>query len=170
MNNIREELRKEALRLHEDAEYTCKVHFVTAERWNKLNMWLSIPSIILSIIAGSLALGKVVPNFEIFAGISGFSAAALTALISFLRPRERYELHTKFGNKYLALRNELRYFSNIEVATNDNENELKKLLEEYIKEKKSLDADAPLLSKRAYEEAKKRINAGETEYKVDKES
>jgi len=37
---------------------------------------LSIPSIILSVIAGSLALSKILPYFEIFAGISGFGAAA----------------------------------------------------------------------------------------------
>lgn len=134
----------------------------------KLNLRFGISSIILSVIAGSLALSKIIPNFEIFAGISGFAAAFLTALLSFLRPRDKYEIHTKFGNKYLSLRNDIRRFSNIELLSNRTEDELKAILDKLIMEKKALDTDSPLLPNWAYNEAKKRIETGETEYMVDK--
>lgn len=168
MTDFKEQIRREALRIHEDTEHTFKVHFVTAERWGNVNLWLGISAIILSVIAGSLALWKIIPKFEIFAGISGFSAAALTSLLSFLRPRDKYEIHMRFGNKYLSLRNDLRRFSNIELLSNRTEDELKAMLNKFIMEKKIFDTDSPLLPNWAYNEAKKRIEAGKTEYMVDK--
>lgn len=168
MSELEGQIKKEVLRLHEDTEHTFKAHFVSAERWEKLNLRLGISSIILSVTAGSLALSKIVPHFDIFAGITGFAAAALTALLSFLKPRDKYEIHTRFGNKYLSLRNDLRRFSNIELLGNPTEDELKTMLDKFITEKKALDTDSPLLPNWAYTEAKKRIEAGETVYMVDK--
>lgn len=168
MSDFKEQIRREALRIQEDTEHTFKAHFVAAERWGKLNLRLGVSSIILSVTAGSLALSKIICHFEIFAGISGFAAAALTALLSFLRPRDKYEIHTKFGNKYLSLRNDLRRFANIELLSNRKEDELKAILDKLIMEKKIFDTDSPLLSNWAYTEAKKRIEAGETKYMVDK--
>lgn len=170
MESFKEQLEKESLRLHEDSNLTFKAHFVAAEKWENLNLRLCIPSIILSVIAGSLALSRIIPYFEIFAGISGFAVAALIALLSFLRPRYRHEIHTKFGNKYLSLRNDIRCFFNIELCTNKSDDELKKRLDKLIAEKKNLDAEGPLLPNWAYREAKKRIESGETEYEVDNQN
>lgn len=168
-NNLKEQLRKEALRLHEDTEHTFKAHFVSAERWEKLNLWIGIPSIVLSIIAGSLVLSKILPYFEIFAGISGFGVAALAALLTFLKPTERYEKRLKCGNKYLALRNDIRQFLKIELLTEKTESGLKASLETLIAKKRKLDEESPLLPNWAYREAKKRIALGETKYEVDKD-
>lgn len=168
MPNFKEELKKEALRIHEDTEYSYKAHFVLAEMWNRVNFWLGIPAIILSVIAGSVALTKIICNFEVYAGIAGFCAASLTALLTFMKPTVQYENHSKYGNQYLSLRNDLRRFYEIEVNTTKSDVELKEILDTLIAKKKDIDEKSPLLSNWAYNEAKKRIVKGETKYKVDK--
>ena len=170
MNNLREQIRKEALRLHEDAELTFKAHFVAAEKWENLNLCLGIPSIVLSVMAGSLALSKIVPYFEILAGIFGFAAATFTALLTFLKPIDRYEKHSKCGNRYLALRNDIRRFFEIELYTDKLESELKENLDTLISTKKKLDVESPLIPSWAYRKAKERIKSGETEHAVDKDA
>jgi hypothetical protein len=168
MDELKDQIRKEALRIHEDTEITSKAHFVAAERWQYFNLWLGVPSIILSITAGSLALSKIVPYFQIIAGISGFAAASLTALMSFLKPWEKYEKHTDLGNRYLALRNDVRRFFNLELLTDKPDPELKLILDKLVSEKKILDSDSILLPNWAYKAAKKRIDRGQARYKIDK--
>jgi len=165
---LQEQLRKEALRLFEDTELSSKSHFVAAERWENTNLCLSIPSIILSVIAGSLALGKILPYFEIFAGLSGFGAAALISLLAFLKPNTKYETYMRFGNKYLALKGDIRRYVDIELDLDGADNQKKSLLDNLISSKKEIDSSAPLISNWAYKNAKKRIENGETKYKVDK--
>ncbi|MGH7801237.1 MAG: SLATT domain-containing protein [Thermodesulfobacteriota bacterium] len=170
MNDLKEQLRKESLRLHEDTEHTFKAHFVTAEKWENLNLCLGIPSIVLSVMAGSLALSKIVPYFEILAGIFGFAAATFTALLTFLKPIDRYEKRLKCGNRYLALRNDMRRFFEIELYTDKSDNELKAFLDTLISKKKELDVESPLILNWAYKKAKERIKSGEAEYEVDKDA
>ncbi|MFN3532369.1 MAG: SLATT domain-containing protein [Candidatus Brocadia sp.] len=164
MNNLRERLRNESLRLYEDLECTFTAHFIAAKRLANLNLWLGIPSIILSAAAGCLALSKLVPHFEVFAGLSGFAAATFTALLVFLRPTDRHERYIKYGNKYRALREDIRLFFEIEPYTEKTDNELKALLDSLISKKKRLDINSPLLPDGAIRKAKKRIEAVKPEY------
>ena len=165
---IKDKLRKEALRAFEDVEISSKSHFITSERWENINLCLSIPSIILSVIAGSLALSKILPYFEIFAGISGFGAAALVSILTFLKPNTKYEMHMNFGNKYLSLKGDIRRCQEIEIDLEQTESQIKSSLDRLILSKKEIDSNAPLISNWAYKVAKKRIEDGETEYKIDR--
>ena len=166
MNNLREKLKEEALRLCEDLEYVYKAHFAVAERQRHLNTWLGITSIILSAIAGSLALGRLVPNFEVFAGISGFTAATLTALLIFLKPKDSHERYLRYGRKYFALREDIRRFCEIEFLTDKPESELKTKLDTLISKKKELDLTSPLLPIRAYIKAKKKFELEKTKHEI----
>lgn len=157
MNTLKVQLKKEALRLCEDLEYVHKAHFAVAERQRHLNTWLGVFSIILSAIAGSLAIGRLVPYFEVIAGICGFTAATLTALIVFLKPTEYHERYLRYGKKYFALREDIRRFCEIEFLTDKPESELKLNLDAFVSKKKGLDLKSPLLSVRAYIKAKKKI-------------
>ncbi len=129
MNNLRERLRNESLRLYEDLEYAFTAHFLVAKRLGHLNLWLGVPSIILSVVAGCLALSKLVPHFEVFAGISGFAAATCTALLVFLKPTDGHERYVRYGNKYRNLSEDVRRFFEIEFYTEKPDNELKVLLD-----------------------------------------
>jgi hypothetical protein len=170
MVNLKEEIVKEAQRIHEDSEITYKAHFVASEKWDKCHFWLGIVSIILSTTAGSLALSRVFPNFEIISGLCGFSAAAVVGVNTFLRPERRSINHMEYANKYKILRDNLRVFYNIETISNKDEMELKQKLTKFITQKCELDVRAPLLSIKDYSEVKKRISRGETEYKTNKEN
>lgn len=160
MNNLREIIKTESTKLSEDLEYIYKAYFSMAERQKALNLWLGVSSIILSAIAGSLAFSRLVPNFEVFAGISGFTAATLTALLIFLKPTENSERYLRLGKEYFALREDTRRFCDIELYTDQSEHELKSLLDTLIAKKKELDLTSPLLPIRAYGKVKKRIEMG----------
>ena len=158
MNNLRERLRNESLRLYEELEYTFNAHFVVAKRLGKLNLWLGIPSIVLSVIEGCLALGKLIPHFEIFSGISGLQQQPLRHFSSVLRPVDKHDLYVKYGNKYRALREDIRRFFEIEFYTEKPGNELKVLLYAFISKKKRLDINSPLLPDWALKKQKKELN------------
>lgn len=165
---FKDELRKEALRAIEDVELSSKSHFVASEKWKKINLWLGIPSIILSVLAGSLALSQILPYIEIIAGIAGFGTGALVAILTFLQPYSKYEMHMNFGNKYLSLKGDLRRYKELIIDFEEDKNKMNSLLEELISRKKIIDSSALLIPNYAYEEARKRIENEETQYKVDK--
>jgi ACR3 family arsenite transporter len=164
MNNLRERLRNESLRLYEDLEYTFNAHFVVAKKLGNLNLWLGVFSIILSVEAGCLALTRLVPYFEVFAGISGFAAATFTALLVFLKPTDRHERYVRYGNKYRNLREDVRRFFEIDFYTEKPDNELKVLLDALLSKKKRLDGNSPLLPDGALRKAKKRIELEKPKY------
>lgn len=133
----------------------------TVERKRQVNLWLGISSIILSAIAGSLAIGKFVPYFEVFAGLSGFSAATLTSLLIFLKPTENQYQYSEYGKKYLALREDIRRFIEIEFLTEKPVSTLKTQLESFITEKKALDHTSPFIPAGIYRKEQKRIRERE---------
>jgi hypothetical protein len=67
-----------------------------------------------------------------------------------LKPLDRYEKHSNCGNRYLALRNDIRSFFEIELYTDKSESELKVFLDTLISRKE-------------------RIKSGETLYETDKD-
>lgn len=164
MSNLRNRLKNESLRLYEELEYTFKAHFIMAKRLGSLNLWIGIPSIILSVVAGCLALTKLVPYFEVFAGITGFAAATFTALLVFLRPVDKHERYGKYGNEYRALMEDIRRFFEIEFYTEKPDNELKIFLDALLSKKKRFDVNSPLLPDWALRKAKKRIELEKTKY------
>jgi len=73
----------------------------------------------------------------------------------------------KFGNKYLSLKGDIRRYFEVELDIEQTENQRKSLLDNLIFSKKEIDSNAPLIPNKAYKKAKKRIDKGETRYKVD---
>ena len=128
MNN-KEKIKSEAQRIEEDSLYSAKGHFYAAQFWVDINLWLGGVSAVLSGIAGASALSEF-DYHNIVAGVISLVVAALTAVITFVNPNEKAASHQKAGNKYSALRSEVRIFYNLETGTLDDKSmvdELKKL-------------------------------------------
>lgn len=111
---------REAERLEEDALYSSKGHFNAEDTWIRRNYWLGVPATTLGAIAGA-ALVKSQPELA-----SAFTllASLLTGLMTFLKSNERAAMHRAAAGQFLALRNEARFFREIELLETDRLEEL----------------------------------------------
>ena len=158
---LRQEIIKEAKRIEECCEYSSKSHYNTSKTWNICNLCLNIP---IAIVA---AITVFVP--EEYKYIPAILTAILAAVQACIHPTDCTKIHKIAGDKYLALKNQVRRFRNIELFTIDDKkaaseiNRYGNLLDDY-------NTANPQPSKAGYKEAKKGIMDGETHFKVDQEN
>ena len=164
--DIKDNILKEARRIEEDSLCSAKGHFVVANFWMNFHLWIGVPTAILAAIAGASALSQF-DNHNIIAGILAIVVTALTAVTTFLNPNEKANSHQNAGNKFISLRNKARIFCEIDCCEEDSDQELAKQLKELAKQRDELNQDSPLIPIRAYKKARKGIEEGEAEYKVD---
>jgi hypothetical protein len=154
----------EAQRLEEDCEYNSTGHFVSSHCWRLIDYWLNFPAALLSAVAAYLAF----TNQPIIAGLLAVILTLLTTAAIFLKPGQRSLEHTRAGEKYLALRNRLRIFREIELPHADrSKRELLDSLKALSDKKNEINADSVPLPDWAYKRAKARIMDGGTTHRVD---
>ena len=163
-NELTEALIKECERIEEDCLHSMKGHFNAGSRWNKVHLWMGIPSAVLAAWAGIEAFND---NPSLTATLALLSAA-LTATITFLSPQEVSNNHTKAGKEYNVVRNKTRRVRGIDALTVSPE-DLKIRVDELADKKDSLNSMSPSIPRWAYEKAKKDIDKGLADYQVDKE-
>lgn len=166
MENIKEKIIKEAKRVEEDSLYSAKGHFAVANFWTNVHFGIGVPSAILAGIAGALALSQF-EHHHIIVGILAITVATLTAVTTFLNLNEKANSHQNAGNKYNSLRNKARVFFKIDCYRENSNEELTKRLNELVKQRDELNQNSPQIPRWAYKKARKGIEEGEAEYKVD---
>ena len=120
MDHLKNQVVLECDRIEEDSEQSAKRHFNAASRWSSYNGWLGIPSVVIAGIASAVSFAAL----PVLSGIFAATAAALTAVLTFLKPAERSASHNSYGNQYLRLRNETRLFREVELPTIKQADEL----------------------------------------------
>lgn len=158
-------LRREAERLEEDATYSSKGHFNAENTWVRRNYWLGIPATVLAAVAGATLI-KSQPEL---ASICTLLASLLTGLMTFLKPNERAAMHRAAAGQFLALRNDTRFFREIELLQMDRLNELTNRLKALSAARNELNQKSPSIPRRAFIAARKGIEEGEAAHIVDKE-
>lgn len=160
-------LRAELLRVEEDCTHSSKSHFNAADRWGKYNLYLGVPSIILSVAAGKAFFA----SHPGIAGIMSGAAGVLTALITFLKPAERSAAHKTAGDHYLALRNECRFFREVEIEISAAKNLPSGIIKTngFAKRRNDLNKSSPQFSDQDRRLARKGIEEGEATHIVDAE-
>lgn len=158
-------LRREAERLEEDALYSSKGHFNAEDTWVRRNYWLGVPATALGAIAGA-ALIKSQPEW---ATAFTLLASLLTGLMTFLKPNERAAMHRAAAGQFLALRNEARFFREIELLESNRQGEFPERLKALSSARNELNQKSPSIPRRAFVAARKGIEEGEAIHKVDKE-
>ena len=156
---------REAERLEEDALYSSKGHFNAEDTWVRCNYCLGVPATALGAIAGA-ALVKSQPELA-----SAFTllASLLTGLMTFLKSNERAAMHRAAAGQFLALRNEARFFRELELLETDRLDELPERLKALSSASNELNQKSPSIPRRAFDAARKGIEEGEATHKVDKE-
>ena len=95
---------------------------------------------------------------------------ALTAVTTFLNPNEKANSYRNAGNKYNSLRNKARIFCEINSYGENSDQEITKQLKELAKQRDELSQNSPQIPRWAYKKARKGIEEGEADYKVDEKN
>lgn len=167
ISKTKNEIIKEAQRIEESALYSAKGHFVAANFWSNFHLWIGIPMVLLSAIAGASVLPQFDPKHIIAGGIS-IIVVALSSVMTFLNPNEKASAHLNAGNNYDSLQNKVRMFWSIDCWKEESEEVLTERLRYFSEQKDRLNQNSPQIPKWAYKRAKKGIEEGEADYKVDK--
>jgi len=165
-SNIKDKVVMEAKRIEEDSLYSAKGHFYAGQFWASLRLWLGIPAVVLSAIAGTAALSRF-DHHNTLAGVLSIVVAALTAVTTFLNPNEKATAHQKAGNDYNSLKNETRIFHEIGSVSLIDEEESMINLEELSKRRDTMNKEHMQIPKWAFRKARKAIEGGEASYEVD---
>ena len=165
MERLKNKLIAEARRIEEDADHSSKGHFNAAARWAGYHLYLGLPSAVIAAIASGSAFNDM-PNL---AGSLAIISTALMTTLTFLKPSERAENHKAVAGSYLALRNRARIFREIELEDGLSQDDAKQRLMELSKNRDELNQSSPGIPRRDYELAKKDIDEGRSQHKVDKE-
>jgi hypothetical protein len=160
----------EAKRLEESTLYSMKGHHCAAARWKKGNLWLGLPSVVISGLVGATAFTKAAqqePWMGVTAGALAIFVAILSGITTFLNPNDKEAVHLSAGNAYDKLNNDARFFHSIVCWQGEAEEVLTAKLRTLIDEKDKLNASSPQIPDWAYAKAKKGIEAGEAKFIVD---
>ncbi|MEA2074307.1 MAG: SLATT domain-containing protein [Euryarchaeota archaeon] len=157
---------KEAKRIEENSLYSAKGHFVAAQFWTNFHLWIGVPAVILAALAGTSALAQF-DNHNIIAGILSIIVVVLTSITTFLNPKEKAHIHLSSGNNYDSLLSRSRIFWSIDCRRENPEELLADKLRDLSEQRDRLNRECPQVPRGAYKKAKKGIEEGEANYKVD---
>jgi hypothetical protein len=158
-------LSKEASRIEEDTQHSAKSHFNACETWSRRHYWLGVPATLAAASAGA----AFVKDYPILAQLLIMAATILSGMMTFLKPNEKASQHKAVGNQYLALRNDARIFREIELLEAADENRTSEQLKKLAQRRNELNSTAPPIPRVAFEQTRKGVADGETDYKIDKQ-
>jgi len=158
---VKKRIIDESKRIEEDCLFSGKGHFNTAQFWTNFHYWIGGPTVVLAAIAGGISLSMAITILSII-------VAAATAVITFVNPNEKANIHHNAGTAYNALRSEVRIFYSIEAEHSNDLAALTKKLEDLNAKRSTLGDNSPQIPQWAYQKAKKGIEGKENIYKVDK--
>ncbi|UZJ41669.1 SLATT domain-containing protein [Prosthecochloris sp. SCSIO W1101] len=155
---------QEADKIEEDCTFSAKGHMNAAAIWRKVNYILGISATILAASAGSSASNFVIsPEY---APMLAFLATIITAILTFIKPEEKADLHSKSGSNFNALKNDVRIFKDIDTAQTEDTDILAGRLKDFSNKRNKFNNESLSISYLAYRLAKRGIEKGEANYRV----
>lgn len=161
MNPVTIELKAEADRLEWDALYTMKGHFNAAMLWNIAHYALGVVAVVLGALAGKEFVGN--QNGAVASAIATASAA-LTAIITFLKPSEKAQPHHEAGVFFSEIKRKARMFQNISLSLGTDASVLYQELNEIAAAYHEHQKTAPPVPWIAYRIARRGVRNGEHTY------
>ncbi len=155
---LKNEIVKEAERIEECCVCSSKSHYNTSKEWNICNLCFNIPIAIIASISIFVPLE--------YKTILAIITAVLAAVQACIHPTDCTKIHKMAADKYLALKNQVRRFKNIELLILDDERATKEIkrfgdiLDDY-------NTVNPQPSKSGYKKAQEGIKNGEADFNID---
>lgn len=156
-------LRKEALRLEEDATYSSKGHFNAASAWERTHYFVGTLAGVLAAGAGAAIFKEKVEA----AMLVSVLAAAFTSVVTFLNPQDHANKHRQAGGQYSGLKNQTRIFRTVDLIMDREVDVLLARLTELSALRDKLNTDSPTVPWHAFVGARRGIEAGEAKYQAD---
>jgi hypothetical protein len=162
---MRDEIRKEAERVHESAKYASETQFAYAQRWRRVDRWIGSASATLAAVAGIGGLSEVFSAR--WAGLIAVVAAGMGAIAASIGAPQTKENASGSATSYRALQQDTRVFLNIDLPrlTDDDAREQLRVL---INRLQDLSRDTEIPSRGAWKRAKNSIEGGSQDYETDK--
>jgi hypothetical protein len=155
----------EAMMLVIDTQYSARGNQFAARRWVIIATCLGLPASILSAVLAAGAAGAAASGQQGWTVILSVIVAVINAVRGVLHPEETLRGYQNKGAAYLALRNDVRFFRNIDLRSDTSLDKLRTQLHTFVARRNALNGQPPVvIPKWAYEGAKKGINAGESDY------
>ena len=160
----RNQIRREAERVHESAMYTSQTQFEYSKTWRSIDRWVGGAAASLAAVSAAGGLSEVFSAqwaglIALLAALSGAIATTLGA------PKAKDRAHST-ANALLALQQDARIFINIDLPTmsvDDAREELRTL----VARQQELNATAEIPSGRAWNKAKRNVDSGGQSYAAD---
>ncbi|MCK5019439.1 MAG: SLATT domain-containing protein [Candidatus Peribacteraceae bacterium] len=166
-DSTKEKVIKETRRLEEDVEHSEKNHYVSACFWRNIYMGIGVMNAILAAIAGCSALSDF-ENHSFYSAMLAVVIMILSGVLAFMSPHEKSHQYKILGDDYNALRNDIRILREVKIDTFVDEKDLIEELEKLKKRKDEINKRNFLIFNKHYKRARKGIEDGEAEYKIDK--
>lgn len=160
----RDEMRKEAHRVHESAETASETQFEYAKRWRRVDRVLGGIAAVVAAVAGVGGLSEVV-SAQV-AGLIAILAAALGAVAASLNAPQTKEKASVSANALRGLQQDARIFMNIDLDTLEQD-EARDRLQQLVERQQQLTREAEIPSPKAWERAKNNLEAGSQKYEAD---
>jgi hypothetical protein len=163
-DQLREEIRREAERVHESAQWASETQFEYAKRWRRVDRWIGGASALLAGIAGVGGLSEVLSAR--WAGLIAVLAAGTAAVAVSLGAPKTKERAAISANAYRSLQQDARIFLRVDLARLDDD-EARRRLSALVERLQQLNAESEIPSGKAWRQAKKNIEAGAQKYEAD---
>lgn len=160
---VSENISKECERIEEDAVHSGKAHYNAASLWSAVHYLIGIPMTILAAWAGINAFS----DDPTLSGYLALGTAALAALQTFLGASDKAAKHTNAGCGYFTLKNQVRFFKDIELPDIDKTEAVQKV-RAFTKDRDELNNISPGIPYPAFWLARKSIDNGCAQYRADK--
>jgi hypothetical protein len=160
----RDEIRKEAERIHESAVLSSETQFEYAKRWRRVDRWIGGLASALAAAAGVSGLADVISvRWAGFIAICSAIAGAVAVSLGAPKTKEKASIS---ANAYRTLQQDVRVFLNIDLPRLDYD-EARTRLQSLVDSLQTLNRDADIPSSGAFGRAKKAISAGAQSYEAD---
>lgn len=159
-----EKIIKEAKRLEEDILYSSKARFAMSNFWYYLHGTFGIIVIGGSILFGALSFANL--KWAVNINILSLIVIVISMLQVFFNPFEQSRINKNLGDEYNKLKQEIRFFYNVEIDDNDFDENISKI-KKFAEEKSSIDYKSSPILGYFYNRAKKSIEKEEHKHEID---
>jgi len=151
-NEFKSVVREQAMDIELRARLARDSHFTAARRWDSINLYLGLLAAGTGVIGGAVA-GLFLQNL-ILASIVATTSGLLAAIITFLKPSERIDLHKRAGDNWAILRDRVASFHKLEIEHIGNEEEIQRGYDKLLSTKEEVTKASPIIPTWAYDQSK----------------
>lgn len=158
-DSFREQVSAELRAMEEDLLWTEKAHFATATTYARMHLWLGVVATIAAAVAAASIVAKALP---VISGSAAVIAAITSGIVAFLKPQDTEQKHLAAGRRLGALRVKVRQSLNLDLHPSRpvDPDAWRASAKTFAEEKAKIDTDAPGTSNRAFQAARRKIEAG----------